>query len=572
MRTKYSLFFLCFLSFSMAFGQDTLPKFGAPLDIPLYLSGNFAELRRNHFHTGIDIKTQGVEGQNVLAAEDGVISRINVSPWGYGLALYIDHPNGYTTVYGHLSAYSKKIEEAARKKQYQEKAFSVDFTPDPPIQVKRGEIIALSGNSGGSGGPHLHFEIRKTEKERPQNPLLFGFDIKDDIAPRIRGVRFHPLADTTLINDKHEAQSFVVTGGAGKYNLKAGQNISTYGAFGLSLHTLDFLNGYPNRCGIYTLAVKVDNELICAQKFDELDFSTVRNINIYKDYVVYKNNNWHYHKSFIEAGNKLEIYDPATLNQGVIDIKKPGKHTIDYTTSDAYGNDSELKFDFTVLAKPNVQVPTQEPYDAYFPYGQVNHFEYTDELGITFPENALYSDLRFQFSRQMKTGETYSPIYLIQNEDVPLQEAFELKFSLKGVPKKVQNRILVQRSDLSGRTSYITGMLDKEVFVVESKDFGKFTLVADTVAPSLSAKKWSAGGTVSNSTQLQFIVGDNRSGVAAYNGYLNGEWVLVKYEPKKRMIYLDVADSNFPKGENILVIKLEDAVGNKTEESFKYNY
>jgi len=551
---------------------DSLPSFGAPLDIPLYLSGNFAELRRNHFHTGIDIKTQGVEGQNVLAAEDGVVSRIGVSPWGYGLALYIDHPNGYTTVYGHLQSYSKKIEAAIRKQQYAEKAFAVDFTPREPIAVKRGEIVALSGNSGGSGGPHLHFEIRKTETEHPQNPLLFGFDIKDDIAPRIRGVRFHPLSDSTLINNKHVAQSFVVTGNAGKYHLKSGQEINVYGAFGLSLHTLDFLNGQSNRCGIYTLALKVDNELICASRFNELDFSTVRHINSYKDYEVYKNNHWHYHKSFVEPGNKLEIYDSPPPNNGVINKTKPGKHHVNYITTDAYGNESDLEFDFMVLAKPTVLLPSPEPYDAYFPYGQVNHFEYADELELTFPENAFYTDLRFQFSRQMQTSATYSPVYIIQNEDIPVQEAFELKFSWKGIPKNIRSKILAQRSDLSGRTSYITGKTTADNFIIESRDFGKFTLVADTTAPSLSARKWSTGGTVTNNTQLQFTIGDDRSGIKSYNGYLNGEWVLVMYETKNRMIYLNVSDSNFKKGKNRLNVKLEDGCGNVTEETFEYNY
>jgi len=195
------LFFFIFTILSTgAFSQEDLADFAAPLDIPLYLSGNFAELRSNHFHTGIDIKTQGVEGQRVLAAENGKVSRISVSPYGYGLALYIEHPNGYTTVYGHLKSFNADIERVVRKKQYEEESFRVDFAPDEELFVEKGRLIALSGNTGGSGGPHLHFEIRRTADSHPLNPLKFGFDIKDDIPPRIRGVRFHPLSDTTLIN------------------------------------------------------------------------------------------------------------------------------------------------------------------------------------------------------------------------------------------------------------------------------------------------------------------------------------------------------------------------------------
>ena len=568
----FLLIWVCLSANNHAVAQDSLPSFGSPLDIPLYLSGNFAELRRNHFHTGIDIKTQGVEGKNILAAESGFISRVGVSPYGYGLALYIEHPNGYTTVYGHLLSFSKKIADAVREKQYEEKSFSVNFNPDPPIPVSRGEIVARSGNTGGSGGPHLHFEIRKTDTERPQNPLLFGFDIKDNIPPRIRGVRFYPLADTTLINNKHEAQSFVVLGDAGKYHLKAGTKIQVYGAFGLSLHTRDYLNDQPNHCGIYTLGLKVNNELICAQQFDELDFATSRNINSYKDYPVFNNNSWHYHKSFVDPGNKLDIYHPAPVNNGIISITKAGQQRAAYTVTDAYGNESNLEFDFETLDTPRVALPTPDPYDAYFAYGQNNHFEYLNELEVNIPENALYQDLRFEFSRQMKRDDTYSPVYLLHNEDVSLQEFIDVKIFWKGVPKNLQDKILVQRSDLKGRTSYLTGSFTPEYFLVKSRDFGKFTLVADTIAPSLIANKWAQGGTVTNASELQFVIKDDRSGIKNFNAYLNGEWVLIKYEPKKSMIYLSVGESNFRKGKNTLEVKVEDGVGNETVKTFEYNY
>lgn len=552
--------------------KDSLPSFGSPLDIPLYLSGNFAELRRNHFHTGIDIKTQGVVGKNILAAEEGVISRISVSPYGYGLALYIEHPNGYTTVYGHLLSFSSKIASVVREKQYLEKSFSVDFNPETPIHVKRGEIVALSGNTGGSGGPHLHFEIRKTDTGRPQNPLLFGFKIKDDIPPRIRGVRFHPLADTTLINNKQEAQSFVVNGNAGKYHLKPGQDIKVYGAFGLSLHALDFLNESANRCGIYTLALKINDELISASRFDELDFSTVRHINTYKDYSAFKSHSWHYHKSFVEPGNMLEIYDFKSPELGVINETTPGKHQVTYATTDAYGNESKLEFEFTSLEKPSVLIPAPEPYDAYFPFDRENHFEYADELEITIPANALYSDLRFQFSRQVKTADSYSPHFLVQNDHVPLQLAFEMKFSLKNIPGAIHDKLVCERSDVAGRKSYLKGKVDDGFYVVEPRDFGKFTLVADTTAPTLTARKWSTGGGVSNSTELQFNINDDRSGIKKYNGYLNGEWVLVQYEPKNKMIFLKVGESNFQKGKNTLELHIEDACGNLTTKQFEYTY
>ena len=189
----------------LSFAQDTIPKnyFRSPLGIPLFLAGNFGELRSNHFHSGLDMKTQGREGFNIYAAADGYISRIKISPWGYGKTIYIDHPNGYTTVYAHLQKFKNNVATATKTYQYEKESWEIDWYPaDTLIKVKKGDIIALSGNTGGSGGPHLHFEIRETESEHPVNPLLFGFKIQDNIKPIIRSITLTPLNDTSYVNNK----------------------------------------------------------------------------------------------------------------------------------------------------------------------------------------------------------------------------------------------------------------------------------------------------------------------------------------------------------------------------------
>jgi len=452
------LFFFIFTILSTgAFSQEDLADFAAPLDIPLYLSGNFAELRSNHFHTGIDIKTQGVEGQRVLAAENGKVSRISVSPYGYGLALYIEHPNGYTTVYGHLKSFNADIERVVRKKQYEEESFRVDFAPDEELFVEKGRLIALSGNTGGSGGPHLHFEIRRTADSHPLNPLKFGFDIKDDIPPRIRGVRFHPLSDTTLINGKHEAVSMVVQGSNGKYHLKSGSRFNVYGAFGMSVHSLDYLNGYPNKCGLYEVHLSVNGETVCRQQFDELDFATTRHINAYKAYDVYRTNRWHYHKSFIEPGNDLEIYLPETKNQGVINKAKAGTHQVNYVVKDAYENISTLDFSFETLAEPNGPLPKAKPYDAYFHYDQENTFTYPEEFKVHIPQGALYQDLKLNFGREMPKAEHLSARYTLHNDMVPLDDYIEIEISAADIPDELRHQILAAQYSTTGYATYITG-------------------------------------------------------------------------------------------------------------------
>ncbi|MGB6036032.1 MAG: M23 family metallopeptidase [Cryomorphaceae bacterium] len=567
MRNTFFILFTI-LSFN-AFGQDELADFAAPLDIPLYLSGNFAELRRNHFHTGIDIKTQGVEGQRVLAAEKGKVSRISVSPYGYGLALYIEHPNGYTTVYGHLKSFNDDIALAVRKKQYEEESFRVDFAPDEELLVAKGELIALSGNTGGSGGPHLHFEIRRTADSHPLNPLKFGFDIKDDISPRIRGVRFHPLSDTTLINGKPEAVSMVVQGSSGKYHLKSGSQFNVYGAFGMSVHSLDYLNGYPNKCGLYEVHLSVDGETVCRQQFDELDFATTRHINAYKAYDVYRTNGWHYHKSFIEPGNELEIYLPETKNQGVIDIATAGTHQVNYVVKDAYENISTLEFSFETLAEPNGPLPEAKPYDAYFHYDQENTFTYPDEFKVVVPKGALYQDLKLNFGREMPKSDLFSARYTLHNDMVPLDDYIEIGITSTDIPDKLRDKVLAAQYSTAGYASYITGNWEGNRFEFKSKSFGKFALVADSVAPELTSLTRTTGS-LSNSTVLRFKISDDRSGIGAYNAYLNGKWVLTAYEPKNKTISVIFEGTDPQPSGNELKVEIKDAVGNVTEEIYTF--
>jgi hypothetical protein len=567
MRNTILLFFSA-LSFGV-FGQENLADFAAPLDIPLYLAGNFAELRSNHFHTGIDIKTQGVEGQKVLAAEEGKVSRISVSPYGYGLALYIEHPNGYTTVYGHLKKFNDEIAAVVKEKQYEEESFRVDFAPDEEIKLERGELIALSGNTGGSGGPHLHFEIRRTADSHPLNPLKFGFDIKDDIAPRIRGVRFHPLSDTTLINGKNEAVSMVVQGASGKYHLKSGSEFKVYGAFGMSVHSLDYLNGYPNKCGLYEVHLSVDEETICRQQFDELDFATTRHINAYKAYDVYRKNRWHYHKSFIEPGNELEIYLPETKNRGVINIKTAGSHQVNYVVKDAYENISTLDFSFETLAEPNGALPEAKPYDAYFSYDQENNFTYPEEFDVIIPKGALYKDLKLNFGREMPKPDLLSARYTLHNDMVPLDDYIEIGITAADIPNILRDQVLAARYSTTGSASYITGDWQGDQFEFKSKSFGKFALVADSVAPELRPLTRTSGS-LSNSTVLRFKISDDRSGIGTYNAYLNEKWVLTAYEPKAKTISVIFEGTNpLPSG-NELRIELKDAVGNKTEKVYSF--
>ena len=218
MKLFRSLFFFIFVTTlnvpEIQAQNEEKINFRSPLDIPLYLSGNFSELRSNHFHTGIDIKTQSVEGKAVYAVEDGYVARIKISTSGYGKAIYIRHPNGYTSVYGHLQKGNPEIEKYIQINQYKKETYTIELFPGKDeLLVKKGDMIARSGNSGSSGGPHLHFEIRETRSEEPVNPLLYGFNITDNIRPIIKGIRIYPLSKNSYVNPyPGSASGFMVSG------------------------------------------------------------------------------------------------------------------------------------------------------------------------------------------------------------------------------------------------------------------------------------------------------------------------------------------------------------------------
>lgn len=239
MRTRFLLFLLLFSSLLRA--QEAY--YTDPLKIPLLLSGSFAELRSNHFHSGIDIKTQGVTGLPVYAVADGAVSRIVVSPTGYGNALYIDHPNGTTSVYGHLLRFSPEIQNYVKDKQYEKQSFKVDLkVPSYLFKVKKDEEIAKSGNSGSSGGPHLHFEIRDTKSEEPLNPLEYGFSVVDNTPPKIFSLLVVPLSDTSTVNQQRTEKSYPVVFYDGKYHLKNNPIIPAYGEIGFAIQANDYFD------------------------------------------------------------------------------------------------------------------------------------------------------------------------------------------------------------------------------------------------------------------------------------------------------------------------------------------
>ena len=312
---KKGLFILLLIVICNAYSQQEYPKnyFEKPLNIPFILAGTFGELRSNHFHSGIDIKTKNHEGLPVKAIADGYISRIKIGWWGYGKAIYITHPNGFTSVYAHLKKFAPKIEAYVKKNQYKKQSFEIQLFPKKEdFLLKKGNLIAYSGNTGGSTGPHLHFEIRNTQTEEPINPMLFSYNIPDTKKPVISKLMAYPLNDTSQVNQSNlpvEIQFKRLNNG----NYMA-DNITAYGNIGFGIKTFDRQDAAFNRNGIYDLSLKQNGHLKYHHTLEKFSFDNTKYINLFMDYKAYFSDQQAIQKCFIEE----KINSIFTINHWVM--------------------------------------------------------------------------------------------------------------------------------------------------------------------------------------------------------------------------------------------------------------
>jgi len=559
---KLILLFILSANTLSFFAQDTLPVnyFRSPLDIPLYLSGSFGELRSNHFHSGIDIKTQGVEGHKIIAVADGYVSRIKVSPYGYGNAIYIDHPNGYTSVYAHLQKYSGKIATEVKKYQYANQTWEMDYyPPDTLLKVKKGQVIALSGNSGSSGGPHLHFEIRETLSEHPINPLLLGFDVKDNIAPHIRKMAVYPLNDISFVNQKNTKEILSVVGSGGNYRLASNTPISAIGTVGIGVDVIDQLNGVPNKNGVYEVKLFVNDSLIYYSEMNKFSFDESRALNSLIDYEYYLKTKNRFQKSFVAPNNKLSIYRRRT-NNGNILIEDGKNYLIKYEITDTYKNKATLEFAISgnkAAASSNSVI--KGTVDTLFSYSDSNYYE-NKMVRIAIPKNALYENLPFQFGEGKQLHSALTPTYQIHNDYTPLHLPITVGIKVGRISDEHRKKAVIVNIDANHRLYSRGGDWRNNYIETTSKTFGGFAVMLDTVAPIIKPVNIYPNKNMSNNSSVIFSISDNLSGIKTYNLYIDGKWVLLEFEPKKGVVYHDF--DKLPNGEHTLKLEVTDGVEN----------
>ncbi|HAH26176.1 MAG TPA: M23 family peptidase [Prolixibacteraceae bacterium] len=564
---------IAFLIISLsAFTQPLQPidanYYSAPMKIPFFLAGNFAELRPNHFHGGIDIKTQGRTGIPVYAAAEGSVSRISISPTGYGNALYLDHPNGTTTVYGHLERFVPKIEDYIRKIQYEKETFTIDqVVPVGTLTFKKGEQIAFSGNAGASGGPHLHFEIRRTKEEILLNPLLFHMPVNDKTKPIIQALMVYPISDDAGVSGKQQPLRIPTVLAGGAYKLKNNLPIPVWGKIGFGLQAFDLLDGNPNKCGVYSIKLSVDDKLIYSFAMDDVVLEENKYINSHMDYALAIRTGQRLYRTWLQPGNKLSIYD-VVEKKGIYQATDKKPHHVRYEVTDAYGNATSLAF---TIQSSEVKFKPLERVGEQFKYNRNNHIR-NDDIEFNLPEGALYDDVDFRYARQAGNPKFYSPVYTLHNGSVPLHFACPLRIKAVNLPQNLESKVMLAQVDpTSGRVYSATGKFTEGWVEGNIRVLGNYALVVDTVAPKIIPLSIANKKTLQESTKLRFTITDNLSGIETFRGTIDDHWVLFEYDLKNNLITYTFDKGRMQFGKNhVLNLEVTDFKGNNS--TYKANF
>ena len=553
---RFLLFFLLFACFSGAQSQYPQDYFGFPLDVPMQLSGNFGELRPNHFHAGFDFKTLQREGLKVYAVADGYVSRIKISTFGNGKAIYITHPNGYTSVYCHLQNAQGPIDDYIKKGQYKEQSFEIELFPKAAdLVVKKGEIIGLSGNTGSSEGPHLHFEFRDSKTEKIINPMLFGYDKKmvDTKKPTVSAVYVYPVGNNTAVNKSK--RPLLLSATLQKDGSYLANKVTANGKIGFGISAVDYDNVSFNKNGVYKVQAFLNGKLNFGYQFDTYSFDDMRYINALVDYTAYKKTYQRIQRLFMTNPFKLSILKTDDTN-GVITVVPNLSSVYRIEVSDFYGNKTTvsvpISFDLTtpVIEKEMVE-------SNYFVKVNKDNIFTKNNMTVFFPAGTFYENFDMNFDVK---GDTL----FLHDDTVPVHSYFTITIEDDKYTAVQKEKMYIADVDKSGRKGYNATTIKGNVFTARTRSLGKYTLASDTVAPAVVISSSIEGQWISSQKSVQFTISDSGSGIKSYNGYLNGKWILFEHDNKTKKITHNFSDGIVAEGANDLKLIVTDNVGNST--------
>jgi murein DD-endopeptidase MepM/ murein hydrolase activator NlpD len=552
---KISFFSILFTS--ILFAQTDYPKnyFCPPLDIPLQLSGNFGELRPNHFHAGFDMKTLQREGINVYAVADGYVSRIKISTFGNGKTIYIDHPNGYTSVYGHLQKATDFIESVIKKTHYKEQSFEIEmyFKPNE-MPVSKGQLIALSGNTGASEGPHLHFEFRDTKTEKVINPMFFGFDtfMKDAKKPIVSNLFVYPLDSKTTVN--HAQRLIPINLSLQKDGTYLADKVVANGKIGFGISSYDYDDVSFNKNGVFDVNLFCNGKSIFGYQFNTYSFDEMRYINAFIDYSFYKKTQQRIQKLFMNPPFNLSIIRTDETN-GVISVLPNVNSVCRLEVSDFYGNKTTITIPISYDALSTI-IEKEAVVSNYLVKASKDCFFEKDKCSVFFPAGTFYNDFNLNF-------DVKNNVLTVHDDMVPAHSSFTVSMESASFSESLKEKVFIGRIE-GRRVSYNATRQKENVYEVKTKTLGQFKLVLDTIPPIISMTKPIEGKRLDNQKLLQVNISDSISGVKSYNGYLNGEWILMEYDNKTGLLTHNFSDGIVVQGNNVLKVVVVDNVGNSS--------
>jgi hypothetical protein len=556
---KYNIWIPVFVLWCQ-FVSGQLKYYSVPLRIPVSLSGNFGELRPDHFHTGLDFRTERKTGIPVYSTAEGSVSRIVVSPGGYGHALYISHPNNTTSLYGHLLRFRDDIQKYVKEEQYRRKSFAIDLEiPAEKFRVGRQELIAYSGNTGSSGGPHLHFEIRDTPSQDALNPLLEDhFNTSDRLPPKISAVQICPIGDDSHVEFSRDKKKLPTTNSGNSYKPLPSSLIKCCGRIGIAFNANDYMDNNPSPCGIYSAQLNVSGKKTFSWTIKRISFSKNRFMNSHIDYAAFVEKRQYFQKMWRDPGNDLGIYEPG--ESGIVQVDSGKVYPVEIILTDVAGNRSFINF---ALAGFPAQLPPK-PADQGIPFSRkLSNSYYAPDFEITTPENAFYEDFSFRYKKSEALPGFFSGIHTIHTRSTPVHKPLNIRIRTEGLPDSLSKKAMVAEVDQLSLKRYAGGTLSEGWMETRITKFGQYVVVADTIPPSvvpLTIRDNALTG-----ADIRFRITDDLSGIKSYEGMIDGQWALFEYDPKNaRLVYrIDTSRIGTGKTHN-LELSVSDMVGNRS--------
>ena len=551
LKKSFLLLFLLSILFRLNSQEYNL---NSPIDLPLNLSGTFGEFRSSHFHYGLDITTNKKSGYEVYSIESGSIIRIRVSTSGYGKAIYVDHLNGLTSVYAHLKEFSPKIQEYIKGQQYLRKSYNIQkFFNVGDLVIDKGELIGYSGNTGGSSGPHLHFEIRDTKSQNPLNPLSFEYKYEDNRRPIIRSLYVFDETDSfkkdnpkqypiEKINDSIYKSKKVI------YNNDIG--------IGVEVYDRQSGNNY-NRNGIYEIRMYLDSILNFSYKMDNINISESIFRKVFYDYSLLKTRGVRVQKIYYPPNSKLSFLNHNT-ETGIFDSNDSIKKDVQIEVIDWNNNKSYLKFQ--IEGSPsNIK---ENPISGIEIVPDQEYKIKRNNVEVDFRRNSFFNKVALNIESNNDTLKVGKDIH-------PLRKSYNIKINKKIEDSIVRRQSYIGLINKNGKISYLNTSKNKNSFSVNSSILGSYILSRDSIRPEVKPLNFSLNKDVSKQKTIRLRIYDNISGIKSYEVLINNKWALFEYEPKSNLIFHTIKDGIIKNGENSINIKVIDGVGNETKMNSK---